>query len=197
MRYDSEHKDRTRGRVLKAAAQAMRKRGPHRLGVAQVMSGAGLTHGGFYAHFSSKDDLIAAAIDQMFEESRARFLRESDARPPGQALAAYIDFYLSTAHRDSVSAGCPIPILAGDVRRLSKAARARFAAGMGRLVQILADQIRKLGLAEAELTAASVMGELVGALSLARCEPDPDRSAAILRGSRLSLKRRLGLQEPQ
>src|SRR5689334_1915292 len=98
MRYDAEHKQKTHAKLLKAAAKAIRVEGPHRIGVAEVMAEAGLTHGGFYAHFASKDELVAAAIGQMFEEARARFAHETQDRTPAQALGAYIDFYLSPGH---------------------------------------------------------------------------------------------------
>ena len=87
MRYDNEHKQQTRTRVLQAAAKAIRADGPHRVGIASVMADAGLTHGGFYAHFASKDELVAAAIGQMFDESRQRLLRETDQRAPAEGPA--------------------------------------------------------------------------------------------------------------
>ena len=80
-----------------------------------AVKAAGLTHGGFYAHFDSKDALVAAAIDQMFEQARARFLAEVKDLPPAAALNAYVDFYLSEGHRDARTGGCPIPVLAGDL----------------------------------------------------------------------------------
>ncbi|MGI4879673.1 MAG: TetR/AcrR family transcriptional regulator, partial [Janthinobacterium lividum] len=73
MRYDGEHKAQTRERVLKEAAAAIRSEGVDRIGIAQVMARAGLTHGGFYAHFTSKDDLVTQAIDYMFEDRYAAF----------------------------------------------------------------------------------------------------------------------------
>ncbi|MGH8080248.1 MAG: TetR/AcrR family transcriptional regulator, partial [Lysobacter sp.] len=106
MRYDSEHKLKTRERVLAVAAEAIRDQGPHRVGVAAVMSEAGLTHGGFYAHFASKDELITAAIDHMFLDARGRFDRyASSDKPPAQVLSGYIDFYLSRGHRDAMGKG--------------------------------------------------------------------------------------------
>ena len=80
MRYDAEHKQRTREKVLKAAAKVIRAKGPDRIGVAEVMADVGLTHGGFYAHFESKDDLVSAAIEKMLEESRARLRHETEGR---------------------------------------------------------------------------------------------------------------------
>jgi len=193
MRYDSEHKEKTRQRVLKEAAKAIRAEGPHRIGVAAVMAKAGLTHGGFYAHFASKDDLVAAAIGRMFEEGRVRLEHETQGRTPAVGLCGYIDFYLSRAHRDTRAAGCPIPFLAADAPRLTKAARERFARGTAALGSAIAARLTEAGHEGAEAEASSVLAELVGALSLARAEPDPDRSAAILERSKTSLKHRLGL----
>jgi len=195
MRYDAEHKQKTHAKLLKAAAKAIRIEGPHRIGVAEVMAEAGLTHGGFYAHFASKDDLVAAAIGQMFEEARARFAQETQDRTPAQALGAYIDFYLSPGHRDARSRGCPIAALASDLPRLSKQAVEEFAAGAAWLKAALAAQLAQLGRADAEREASSVLAELVGALSLARVEPDAKRSDAILADSRRALKQRLQLEK--
>lgn len=190
MRYGSEHKQRTRQKVLKAAAKAIRAQGPHRVGVAAVMGKAGLTHGGFYAHFDSKDALVAAAIGQMFEETRSTWDRLTQDKRPAEALAAYIDFYLSTTHRDAVSAGCPIPILAPESRRLSRPSRAQFAAGVGRLQERFRRQLELLGVPNPQDEARSMLAELVGALALARAEPDGERSEAILTASKQRLKAR-------
>lgn len=193
MRYDTEHKQRTRERVLKAAAKAIRAQGPHRVAVASVMSRAGLTHGGFYAHFDSKDALVAAAIGQMFDEARGNWERLTREQQPGPALALYIDFYLSSAHRDAVSAGCPIPILAPELRRLGKPAREQFAAGVARLTERLRSQLASLDVADAQDEASSMLAEMIGALALARAEPDAQRSDAILAASRQRLKARIAL----
>jgi len=195
MRYDAEHKQRTREKVLRAATKAIRADGPHRLGVADVMAKAGLTHGGFYAHFESKDDLIVAAIGQMFDDSRARMQAETGEREPRQALSSYIDFYLSAKHRDA-STGCPLPTLAGDLPRLSKPARACFSAGVNRLRGMLAEKLEAIGgLDNPAQAAGSMLAELVGALSLARAEADTALSDTILANSRHALKARFGLEE--
>jgi TetR/AcrR family transcriptional repressor of nem operon len=195
MRYDAEHKQKTREKVLKAAAKAIRADGPHRVGVADVMAKAGLTHGGFYAHFSSKDDLIAAAIEQMFEESRARVLRETADKPPREALRSYIDFYLSPTHRDARRSGCPVASLSSDLPRLADSTREAFARGVRRLTGRLAELIGQCGMAHPKELATSALSELLGALSLARLEPDAERSDAILADSRGALKKRLGLEK--
>ncbi|MDB5456452.1 MAG: TetR family transcriptional regulator, partial [Caulobacter sp.] len=93
MRYDAEHKSKTRERVLIETAKAIRADGPHRVAVAGVMAKAGLTHGGFYAHFKSRDDLITAGVGQMFKEGQVRLARAVEGRGPRDGLIAYVDFY--------------------------------------------------------------------------------------------------------
>ncbi|KRA59263.1 TetR family transcriptional regulator [Caulobacter sp. Root655] len=197
MRYDADHKQQTRERVLKAAAKALRAEGPHRIGVAAVMAEAGLTHGGFYAHFKSKDDFIAAAVGQMFVESRGRLDRAVEGRTPAEGLRAYLDFYLSAAHRDTRTAGCPLPFLSADAPRLAAPSRERFAQGVANLTDRLAQVLAELGRADAEEAAGSMLSEMVGAVALARAEPDPARSDAILARTRAALQRRLGLELTQ
>lgn len=193
MRYSADHKQKTKERVLTEAARELRAQGPHQIGVAAVMAKAGLTQGGFYAHFASKDDLVAQTIDHMFGESAARWAQETEGLPAKSALGAYVDFYLSEAHRDARSAGCPLPFLSSDLPRLTDAARERFAAGVGRLRARLAEQLAELGREDPETDASSMLSELVGALSLARAEPDRQASDAILDRSRRAVKRRFGL----
>ena len=194
MRYDAEHKQKTRSKVLEVAAKAIRSDGPDRIGVAGVMAEAGLTHGGFYAHFKSKDELVAAAIEQMFEESRARVAHEMEGHPPAEGLINYIDFYLSKKHRDTRGAGCPVAALASDLPRLPEQTRALFAEGAQRLVESMTEKFTALGYANPQMLARSTVSELVGALSLARVETDAKRSDAILADSRQLLKQRLGLE---
>lgn len=194
MRYDAEHKQKTRAKVLEVAAKAIRKDGPEGIGVASVMSEAGLTHGGFYAHFRSKEDLVEAAIGQMFEESRARVLHEMDGLSPAEGLGAYIDFYLSKRHRDARGAGCPVAALASDLPRLADDTRLLFAEGTRRLAASMSEKLSAMGHEHADALARSMVSELVGALSLARVETDATRSDAILDDSRRLLKQRLGLE---
>lgn len=194
MRYDTEHKQRTHDRVVKAAAKAIRAKGPDRVGVADVMANVGLTHGGFYAHFGSKDQLIAAAIGQMFEEARQIFDWKTKDRAPRAALASYVDFYLSPEHRDARRNGCPVAALSSDLPRLNAKVRAQFAIGRERMHLALSELIRQTGSRDATADSDSVYAELVGALSLARIEPDDKRSDAILERSRRAIASRLGLR---
>ncbi len=194
MRYDAEHKQQTREKVLAAAAEAIRLDGPHKVSVAEVMAKAGLTHGGFYAHFQSKDELIVHAVAHMFDAGALRRLERMAGLPPAQALASYVDFYLSAAHRDARTTGCAMPALAADLPRLSPAVQESFASGVRRLTGKIAERLAALGWGEADALAHSVVAELVGALSLARAEPDRARSDLLLQHSRDALHARLKLQ---
>src|ERR1700719_3613311 len=94
MRYSETHKAETHAKLVKLAGRALREKGPEKLAVAELMQAAGLTHGGFYAHFKSKDALLAEALDGVFEESKRKFRHVTDGLPPRHALSSYIDFYV-------------------------------------------------------------------------------------------------------
>jgi TetR/AcrR family transcriptional regulator, transcriptional repressor for nem operon len=195
MRYDSEHKARTRERILHVAAAAIRAHGAERVSVADIMTGADLTNGGFYAHFASKDDLVAEAIGFMFDERYARMLARVDTPDAKQALVAFIDYYLSYRHCETPEKGCPIPALAADMTHLSRPARKRFSAGVSRLIDGLAILLDHAGVADAELQARSMLAELAGALNLARSSDQQANAKAMLAASRRALKQRLGVAD--
>jgi TetR/AcrR family transcriptional repressor of nem operon len=198
MRYDSEHKQRTRERVLKEAGKAIRAKGPWNVGVAEVMASVGLTHGGFYAHFANRDEMLRAAISQMFEEAGARIVKAGiDHSDPARALESYVDFYLSVPHRDTRTSGCPLPFLSADAPRLPAGSRELYAAGVERLTERIARRLASLGHPAPWPAASSALSEMVGALALARADPDPARSEQRLASSRISVKQRLGLKVTQ
>ena len=195
MRYTSEHKAETRARVLKEAAAALRAKGPERLGVAAVMSRAGLTHGGFYAHFASKDALLAAAVDHMFAEVRNSFFPEGETIDARSALRRYTARYLSMRHRDARDQGCPVPILAGELHRMPEGARERFVAGLGRMTQRLTGLLERAGVADPQPRAASAVAEMVGAISLARLTDDRAAAEALLADALRSVRRKLCVED--
>ena len=194
MRYDAGHKARTRDKVLSEAASMIREEGPHQVSVSGLMARAGLTHGGFYAHFTSKDDLVASAIGRMFEDVAAKLDPTELDRDPATGLKAYIDAYLSRSHRDHPNTGCPVPLLSADLPRLTPQARDVFGAGVARLTGRLAKVLAALGRPDPEALAGSMLSEMVGALALSRAVSDTAESDAILRRSRKSLKQRAGLE---
>lgn len=193
MRYGEDRKEQTRARVLKEAAREIRDKGPGGIGVAAIMARAGLTHGGFYAHFKSKDALVTAALDAMFEDARARFDRSAGEGDPRTALRGYVDFYLSPAHRDARDRGCPLPSLSGDLARGDAEARARFGSGIKGLTARVAEKLERIAYADPDRGAASLVAEMVGAVALARAVADPAQSDAILANSKAAVLARFGL----
>src|SRR5579859_4203665 len=122
MRYSEQHKAKTHKRVLKKAAEQMRRRGVQGTGIASLMGKVGLTHGGFYAHFPDKNALIAEATGPMLEEGVAEVISAAEAAPEGKKVRAIINTYLSTQHRDSPQV-CPVSGLAGEMARQSETVR--------------------------------------------------------------------------
>jgi TetR/AcrR family transcriptional repressor of nem operon len=192
MRYAEDHKQATRAKVLKAASRVIRQHGPDRVAVAGIMAEVGLTHGGFYAHFTSKDDLLVQAIGQMFLESRDNFAAVVGDRPPLEALKVYFDFYLSPSHRDRRDRGCPLPALSADLPRLPPPSRDLYGQGVARLTGLLARRMEAAGCDDADALASSALSEMVGAVALARSVSDRSQSDAILKASRESLLHRVG-----
>jgi TetR/AcrR family transcriptional repressor of nem operon len=193
VRYSAEHKQQTRDKVLAAAAHAIREQGPERVSVATVMGEAGLTHGGFYAHFASKEALVAAGIEHMFEQMGARLHEVTDGKGAREALHDYIDFYLSERHVKARSRGCPIAAIGSDLPRLDDAARKAFADGMAIQHQRLRSFFDAMGVADPDDAARSLRSELLGALLSARLVGAGERKG-VLEASRRSLKRRFSLE---
>jgi TetR/AcrR family transcriptional repressor of nem operon len=196
MRYSETHKEETHAKLVKLAGRALREKGPEKLAVADLMQAAGLTHGGFYAHFKSKDVLLTEALEGVFEESKKKFQRVTQGLPPRQALASYIDFYLSPLHRDDASRGCPIVALNSDLPRQSRKFRTTFDKGMKVLLSSLASWIKAAGVTgDAEALAASVLSAMAGAVAVARAVSDKRLSDEMLEAARESIKARLGLED--
>ncbi len=202
MRYDRNHKNRTRRKILGIAAVAMRRIGLRGATVTGVMAEAGLSHGGFYAHFKSKDELAAAALGQAFANTRdALFGSGAGAQNPTAPavdqsdLGAVIGRYLGHQHRDHAEAGCPLPSLAAEGSREAPAIRDALQKGAADYVAILT--ARDHGEATAAAAndgnqAWALLSLMVGGMTLARLDPDPARSDQILRACRKAAKEMLG-----
>jgi TetR/AcrR family transcriptional repressor of nem operon len=122
MRYSAQHKAQTHERLIKTAAKQFRRRGVQGIGIAKLMGGLGLTHGGFYAHFDNKSELVAAAARNIFEEATAQIEAAAAAAPKGRELTAIISSYLSARHRDTTQ-GCLLPGLTGEIARQPQTVR--------------------------------------------------------------------------
>jgi TetR/AcrR family transcriptional repressor of nem operon len=195
MRYSDTHKSETHAKLVKLAGRALRAKGPEGLAVAELMQAAGLTHGGFYAHFKSKDALLVEALEGVFEESKRRFQGVPNGLPPRDALARYIDLYVSPAHRDNRSRECPIVALNSDLPRQSKEFRATFDAGLRALLNRLTDLIKAADINDSETLAASVQSAMAGAVAVSRTVSDRRFSDELLKSARASIKARLGLSD--
>ena len=195
MRYSDSHKEETRNRILSVASRQVRARGPDGVSVAEVMAEAGLTHGGFYAHFKSKDALIGAAIERAFESRRAYFRNRPDAGDDAAFLDFFVDSYMSESHRDRPERGCPVATLSSDIPRQSEEARAAFDAGVRGLIQIIASRLAVGAPEDRDALAGSLVTEMAGAVALARAVSDPELSDRLLEQSRRSVKARMGLSK--
>jgi TetR/AcrR family transcriptional repressor of nem operon len=195
MGYSQEHKAETHAKLLRLAALMLCKEGPDKLGVAELMRVAGLTHGGFYAHFKSRDALLVKALEAIFEESQRRYDDIGAGLLPLEALAKFVDQYLSPAHRDKHSR-CPVVTLNSDLLRQPEAFRAAYRAGVDKLVDILAGWISSAGIANERTLAASMLAEMAGAIAFSRSIADKRLSDDVLRVTRQRVKLQLGLGGP-
>jgi TetR/AcrR family transcriptional repressor of nem operon len=167
------------------------------VGVADVMSRAGLTHGGFYAHFASKDDLIAAAVRQMFIEARELFRSSTEGRDAVEGLRTYINSYVSRTHRDRPESGCAIAALSSDIHRQGRKARAAYDEGVAGLVAKIAALLPEREGVNSRQLAVSMVAEMTGAVAAARSVSDPTLSDEILASARRSLRARAGIPPSQ
>jgi TetR/AcrR family transcriptional repressor of nem operon len=200
MRYAENHKTETHAKLLRIAGKALREKGPDKLAVGEVMRAAGLTHGGFYAHFKSKDALLAEALEGVFAYSKEKYRRLTEGLPPRHALATYVDFYVSPTHRDDPSRGCPIVALNSDLPRQSPKFRAAFDTGVRMLIRSLAHWIAAAGVEgandnDSEALASSVLSAMAGAVAISRAVSDKRLSDEMLEASRASIKARLGVTD--
>lgn len=182
MRYDKDHKGETRQRIVKAAAERFRREGIAPVGVASLMADAGLTHGGFYAHFSSKEDLVGEACAAALADSVARMREHVLAQPPGERTPALIRAYLNEQHRDEPEQGCAIAALGPELARHTEATRHRFTGQVQPLLALAAEALQDDGADPAQ--ASAIVSILVGAMVMARSMDEPAQSAALLKAGR-------------
>ncbi|MGX9674158.1 TetR/AcrR family transcriptional regulator [Mycobacterium sp. HM-7] len=177
-RYGAEHKMETRRRIITAASRRLKQDGIDGSGIAAVMSDADLTNGAFYAHFGSKNDLVANVVADQLEEQRAALSAIPSDR---DSLEGYIRGYLSTEHRDNQPEGCPTAALLSEIGRCDDVVRNAYSAGAQSIVQEIAVHLPDLA-SEADRTQAAwgLFSILVTSLQLSRAIADPDVSAQVL-----------------
>jgi TetR/AcrR family transcriptional repressor of nem operon len=182
MRYSKEHKQKTHIQITEAASSRFRERGIDGIGVAGLMQSLGLTHGGFYAHFESKDALVAEAVDSAFDQTIQGLRAYAEAAERGQHLARLVAAYISAGHRDSPGQGCMAAALSSELRRQSDAVREVTSRRLDDLLALIDEMARNDGL---QVSAPAALALMVGAVSLSRIPKDAARAESYLDAARL------------
>ena len=176
-RYGSEHKEATRRRIVETAGRRLKRDGIDGSGIATLMSDAGLTNGAFYAHFESKEDLVATVVGHQLARQASEFSELPDG-PAG--LEVFVGEYLSPAHRDHPDIGCPSAALLDEVGRCTAATKKAYTVGTEAILDEICTRLAPEDPASATGTALALFTMLVGSMQLARAVSDPKLSDAVL-----------------
>jgi AcrR family transcriptional regulator len=174
MRYDKGHKEATRQRIVETAAAEFRRNGIEGIGVADLMAKAGLTHGGFYSHFKSKEELVRAALEESARKSRIRRIKEE-----GGSVEDIVRSYLRPEHRDKPESGCAVAALVAEIGRHPDATRREFTGSIERLIGVIEERLPK-GVRDRRARAIGVFSTMLGALQLARTVSNKELSDNII-----------------
>jgi len=181
MRKSKQETAATRQRIIKAAAAAFRKNGIAGTGLSDLMAAANLTHGGFYRHFDSKDQIVAeactAAVDSLVEQLAAA----ATGKSPQRGLKTIVEKYLCAAHRDEPANGCPLAALGSEMARADERTRAAATQAFLKLVGVITAQFGKTRPDVARRRALVAAATMIGALTMSRIVTDSELSASILR----------------
>ena len=190
MRYSKEHKQETHARIVRRASVRLREKGAHGIGVADLMKEAGLTHGGFYAHFDSREALVIEAFTHASGRSREYWRNIAEQTPPDKRLALIVETYLDAAHRDDPGHGCAIASLGADIARENPKTRKAFSVELEHMIDLIADQIQGASRKAARRQAMATLATMVGALVMARIAGNGELSDEIMvAGREAALKR--------
>ncbi|HEY5819626.1 MAG TPA: TetR/AcrR family transcriptional regulator [Mesorhizobium sp.] len=188
MRVTREQAAENRARIVRTAGRLFRERGFDGIGVADLMKAAGLTHGGFYGHFASKDALAAESLAEALKGSKARWQKRA-AENPDAPLAALVDYYLSDQHRDARALSCPVAALASETSRQSDAVRKSFGDGVEGLVEVLSEAMPETDPEDRRQSALVAFSAMVGSVMLSRAVGDQTLADEFLQASRIAFAR--------
>jgi TetR/AcrR family transcriptional repressor of nem operon len=180
VRYDSEHKERTHRRIVKSASRQLRKRGLNGPAVATLMKASGLTHGGFYKHFSSRDDLVVEAVEESLRELTQTLTDAPKHSGSRDGWKAMVTTYLSLERCDRADIGCPIAALAPDIARTAPAMKQRISAAILKFREELIPLMPGRTLEEKSSNFLMIITSMVGAIAIARTMPELAVRQAIL-----------------
>jgi TetR/AcrR family transcriptional repressor of nem operon len=183
-------KAETHERILRTAAAAIRRHGYDGVSVADIMKEAGLTHGGFYAHFDSREAMLAEALERAGAESLESLSRSAESLPSSERLESLVASYLSDRHLGSPESGCTLAALGSETRRQSAVVRRAATRRIKETVDLIERQLPEWGARHED--ALAVMSCLVGALTIARATDDPALSRAIRKAASRMIGRALG-----
>jgi len=184
MGHSQKDKEKNHAQIVEIAAQKMRESGTEGPGVAEIMKAAGLTHGGFYKHFDSRDDLVAEAVEAAVAQSQdgiAAVVEGAD-----DPLAAFVEWYLSSTHRDQPGTGCAVVALGADTARADERVRAAYTGQVERYIVQMEELLGGKG-EDVRRRAIAAVSEMVGALLIARAVGDVGLSEEILAAARTSV----------
>jgi TetR/AcrR family transcriptional repressor of nem operon len=189
MGHSRANKRRHHEQIVGVAASRFREDGIGMVGVADLMHGAGLTHGGFYRHFESRDELVGEAVERALHDGGQAMARVAES--PDDPLAAVIDAYLSVTHRDSLGTSCAVTTLAADVARSNPRARTAYTSQVNVYIDMLVQLLPPEHTDQRRAAAITALSTLVGAVSMARAVADEALSREILASATLQLKAQL------
>ena len=184
MRYAADHKPRTRDRIVEKARRAFLRNGLTGIGVDAIMRDAGMTAGGFYAHFASKNDLFALALDAAFESSMNRFLGGLDRLDGSEVIDTLTRRYLSRSHRDRIAESCPLTSLAVDAERAGQEARDIFETRIRERLATMAPALEARDDVPASEQALALLALYAGGIALSRVTAGSPLSNQILQACR-------------
>ena len=177
VRYDREHKQATRQRIISSAGPRLKRDGIDGSGVATLMADAGLTNGAFYAHFESKDDLVATVVADQLRVQGERL----GALTPGRAgIEQFLRSYLSVEHRDNRADGCPSAALLDEIGRCTDATKKAYTDGLLAMADDVAARLAPHDPQSARVTVLGVFAMVIGTLQLSRALADPQLADAVL-----------------
>jgi len=182
-RTTAKAKEVTHERIVEAAARAIRRSGYDGASVNEIMSDVGLTHGGFYAHFVSREAMLAEAADRAGADSIANSTRVASTALPGQSLQRMLRAYLSKEHVRNAENGCPVAALGSEMPRQAPAVRHAATRRIKEMIDVVARQSPDWGQAGAHERALATVSTMVGALLVARAVDDPKLCDAVLRAA--------------
>jgi len=184
MRYSKEHKQDTHDRIVRKASVRLREKGAHGIGVADLMKEAGLTHGGFYAHFDSREALVIEAFSYAMDRSMAHWRKAAEQIAPEKRLESTVDSYLNSVHRDDPGRGCALPTLGAEIARESPKTRKAFAGKLDQMIEMLAEQIHGVPPKAARKQAVATLATMMGTIVLARIAGSGEFSDEVLGAGR-------------